>query len=85
MSNSVKLRVPENFEMTTVEVFRTNVLTAMQAARLLRLLGERFPDYKVNFDLEDCDKVLRVEADDVSADDVIALVTERGFACHALE
>jgi len=71
--------------MTTVEVFRTNVLTATQAARLLRLMNDRFPNYKVNFDLEDCDKVLRVEADEVFVDDVIGLLTERGFACDVLE
>lgn len=71
--------------MTRVEVFRTNVTTATQAARLLRLLNESFPDYKINFDLEDCDKVLRVEADGVAVDGVIALVTNRGFVCDALE
>ena len=71
--------------MTTVEVFRTNVLTGTQAARLLRVMNERFPGYKVNFDLEDCDKVLRVEADDVRVNDVMGLLTERGFTCDVLE
>ena len=69
----------------TVEVFRTNVLTATQAGCLLRLMNERFPDYKVYFDLDDCDKVLRVEADEVCVDDVIGLLTERGVACDVLE
>jgi hypothetical protein len=71
--------------MTTVEVFRTNVLTEAQASRVLRTLNERFPDYKVNFDLEDCDKVLRVESKSICIETIVALVTERGFACNVLE
>lgn len=43
-----------------VEVFKTNVQEETQAAELLVALGDYFPSYKINFDLQDCDKILRV-------------------------
>lgn len=45
-----------------VEVFKTNVETVDQAARLVQLIQEYFPEYTVNFDLEDCDRILRVKS-----------------------
>ena len=48
--------------MGTVEVFKTNVETGEQAERLAILIRENFPEYTVNFDLDDCDRVLRVKS-----------------------
>lgn len=48
--------------MKIVEVFKTNVETAEQAEQLARVIHESFPEYTVNFDLKDCDRVLRVES-----------------------
>jgi hypothetical protein len=44
-----------------VEVFKTNVTSNQQAKQLVNLLEDSFAGYKVNFDLEDCDRILRVE------------------------
>jgi hypothetical protein len=45
-----------------VEVFKTNVQRPEQAKRLIVFLLEQFPGYKMNIDLTDCDKILRVES-----------------------
>lgn len=45
-----------------VEVFKTNVTSDFQAKRLVGVIEHRFDGYKVNFDLDDCDRILRVEA-----------------------
>jgi len=45
-----------------VEVFKTNVTNNHQAKNLVRVIQDQFKDYKVNFDLEDCDRILRVES-----------------------
>ncbi|HTN08353.1 hypothetical protein [Agriterribacter sp.] len=45
-----------------VEVFKTNVELETQAAKLLEALVDYFPAYKINFDLDDCDNILRVES-----------------------
>lgn len=43
------------------EIFKTNVQTEIEALLLTRLLGKIFSEAKINFDLEDCDKILRIE------------------------
>ncbi len=47
--------------MKTVEVFKTNVLNKDTAQSILAEIGSHQPEYKCNFDLDDCDKVLRIE------------------------
>ncbi|MCH7409431.1 hypothetical protein MM239_08500 [Belliella sp. DSM 111904] len=44
-----------------VEVFATNIYSLGQAKSLEVTIAKRFPTYIVNFDLEDCDRILRVE------------------------
>lgn len=43
-----------------VEVFCTSVTTIEKAKFLLEKLQQEFPYYEINFDLEDCDNILRV-------------------------
>jgi len=47
--------------MSAVEVFKTNVLNKRAAKVILEEIGMHQPDYKCDFDLDDCDKVLRIE------------------------
>lgn len=68
-----------------VEVFKTNVQKKTQSKKLLSILAEAFPSLKINFDLSDCDKVLRVEGDDMEASRIMKLVKEHGFNCEVLE
>jgi hypothetical protein len=68
-----------------VEVFKTNVQKKTQSKMLLCILSEAFPSFKINFDLSDCDKVLRVEGDNMEALRIMMLVKEYGFNCEVLE
>jgi hypothetical protein len=68
-----------------VEVFKTNVLKKAQSKMLLSILSDAFPACKINFDLSDCDKVLRVEGDPIDASPIMILVKEYGFTCEVLE
>jgi len=54
--------------MRIVEVFKTNVALAASASRMIDTLQQHFPAYRVNFDLHDCDNVLRVESHTGSID-----------------
>ncbi|MGJ7031240.1 hypothetical protein [Niabella hirudinis] len=47
---------------TAVEVFKTNVQGPPVAKLLKMQLKALLPSAKINFDLEDCDHILRVEA-----------------------
>jgi len=68
-----------------IEVFKTNVEEACHAKNVIAMLIQHFPGTKINFDLHDCDKILRVEGDNFGAEKVISLVIESGFACNVLE
>jgi hypothetical protein len=68
-----------------VEAFKTNVQKKAQSKMLLCILSEAFPSFKINFDLSDCDKVLRVEGDNMEALRIMILVKEYGFNCEILD
>lgn len=67
-----------------VEVFKTDVGKTKELI-LLALLGDTFPNCRINFDLEDCDRVLRVEGQDVCCDTIISLLNSQGCYCAILE
>ena len=68
-----------------IEVFKTNVHKAGEARRLVALLLNHFPGNKINFDLDDCDKVLRVEGRNFVTEQVMNLMQQSGFQCAVLE
>ena len=45
-----------------VEIFKTNVNNKKQAAKVLKTLNTNLPAYFFNFDLDDCDRILRVKS-----------------------
>ena len=77
---------PDNFKLLTmVEVFKTNVHKEVEAARLLNELDQYFPCFRSNFDLEDCDKILRVEGLDIMPGKIMEVLHANGFHCSVLE
>ena len=68
-----------------VEVFKTNVQKKAHSKRLHGVLAEAFPSFKINFDLSDCDKVLRLKGDNIEAVRITMLVMEHGFTCERLD
>ena len=71
--------------MNMVEVYKTNVRHKRQARRLLNVLAKQFPMFRINFDLEDCDKILRVEGKNIPQEKIAKLVTENGYQCDFLD
>ncbi len=67
-----------------VEVFKTNVQAPAQADEIIAMLRLHFPQTKINFDLQDCDRILRVEGQ-CAAEKIVHLVTANGFSCAVLE
>lgn len=69
-----------------VEVFSTNVENHKQADFLLHQLGLIFLEYEINFDLEDCDKILRVESvvDIIETVQIVTLLKDLGFDAQVL-
>ena len=72
-------------EHITVEVFKTNVLETSEAEELVGTLLFHLPECTVNFDLDDCDKILRVKGYKYNPEYVVQLLNERGFQCEILQ
>ncbi len=67
-----------------VEVFKTNVEAVDASARIVEKLLQCYPDNRINFDLSDCDRILRVEGETVHADKIIELMEAIGYTCELL-
>lgn len=67
-----------------VEVFKTNVEQIEQSQWLINQIVRHIPNGTVNFDLEDCDKILRVEAESISNRTIIDLLNKNGFHAEVL-
>jgi hypothetical protein len=67
-----------------IEVFKTDVQDVDQSKLIIRKLTEHLPGSRVNFDLEDCDNVLRVEGENFSTESIIRLLNNCGHQCEVL-
>lgn len=67
-----------------VEIFKTNVTDGVQAGLVLQLLKAQWPQYMANFDLEDCDRILRIESDSVEHEKIMSLMNLQGYVCEVL-
>ena len=69
-----------------IEVFKTDVSNSEAAKQLLLQIHENFKTYKANFDLEDCDLILRVQCPEglVCALSIIELLRKNGFYAEVL-
>jgi hypothetical protein len=68
-----------------VEVFKTNVQEQDLATHLTHQLLLYFPHCKINFDLQDCDNVLRVEGYPIQSEKIIEIFAMHGYTCEILE
>jgi hypothetical protein len=68
-----------------IEIFKTNISKPKLAKEVTTKLLSHFPDTRVNFDLDDCDKILRVEGHSINIHKIIEVVIASGFACEVLE
>lgn len=73
-----------HYAMKSVEIFKTNVQEDQQANELIGYLNDSFPTWKINFDLADCDKILKIEGPELQSDKVIELFALNGFYCEIL-
>jgi hypothetical protein len=69
-----------------IEVFKTNVRKKDQASMLVASIENSFAGYQANFDLDDCDNILRVQRHgrEVCAALIIDLLERYGFDAEVL-
>lgn len=70
-----------------VEVFKTNVKDFEQAEWLLDAIHGSFNNCRANFDLDDCDKILRIESSNgyIESNSIIYFLEEYGCKAQILE
>lgn len=68
-----------------VEVFKTNISDRTTANKVKADLYHLFPGFKINFDLDDCDRILRVESEHIIPEEVTRILNNKGFQCEMLE
>ena len=68
-----------------IEVFKTNVRARSHANMLVGQIHKVFNGYEANFDLDDCDKVLRIESSGIRPGAVEYLLQTAGFYCRELD
>ncbi|TDW48065.1 hypothetical protein EV144_104351 [Flavobacterium sp. 270] len=67
-----------------IEVFKTNVQEVDQSNLIIGKLLEHFPNSLINFDLEDCDKILRIHGVSICNQKIIDILNAHGYLCEAL-
>ena len=71
--------------MTEILIFKTGVHTEALMQQVAVLLGSVAAIKQWSFDLEDCDRVLRVVASDLRPDAVEQLLERAGVSCERME
>ena len=64
-----------------VKVFITNVHSKESAADIIANLLVMYPDHRITFDLDDIDKVLRLEGSDFDSNRAENYLIKHGFTC----
>ena len=67
-----------------IYVFKTSIKTKKDTRKLRPHLNVLLQQAKWNVDLDDCDKILRIESMTVTAAAVIKLLRCKGFDCDEL-
>jgi hypothetical protein len=67
-----------------IEVFKTNVQYMKECKPLVKHIKKMLPDSCVNFDLDDCDKILRVESSNFSPEVIVKVLHQYGHRCEIL-
>ncbi|WP_316742280.1 class I SAM-dependent methyltransferase [Pedobacter antarcticus] len=70
--------------MKRIAIFKTNIQQQNQADEVFITLTSILPSSRINFDLEDSDKILRIEDPDVDPDIIISVVQGLGFLCKSM-
>ncbi|GAB2650477.1 hypothetical protein GCM10027035_50750 [Emticicia sediminis] len=68
-----------------IEVFKTDISNKTTAKAILNVLKLSFPSANFNFDLNDCDKILRTESKYNINQKIIEIINNQGFRCEILE
>ena len=69
-----------------IEVFKTNITSREEAEKIVSSIHLAYAGYKANFDLWDCDNILRIQSFtvEIRIDALISFLTEQGCVAEVL-
>jgi hypothetical protein len=69
-----------------IEVFKTDVTTEFEAMFLMKKIHSLYAFFEANFDLSDCDRILRVKGvrDEADICSILSLVRQHGHTVEVL-
>jgi len=68
-----------------IYIFKTSVKTKNQVKKLKPDMDRIVPNDRWNFDLKDCDKILRIDSEDNIVLEIIDLLNIHQYSCEELE
>ena len=68
-----------------IHVFKTSVKTKTQVKKLKPHIDKLLPNVEWNFDLDDCDKILRIDSEENIVDKMTDLLNIHRFYCEVLK
>ena len=73
--------------MKIVKVFKTDVQDQLVARQIIYFLQQTFSHCRINFDLDDCDRILRIESLNGSVEEaeIQLLIARYGHRCEPLQ
>lgn len=67
-----------------IAIFKTSVINSEQAESIKPYLDQLHAIIAWNFDLDDCDNILRIESSTNVSVSVISMLEEHGFLCEEI-
>lgn len=67
-----------------IQVYKTNIMHTDEAEQIKGLILQHHPQCKINLDLDDCDRILRIEGE-FDSDHIIQILSTRNLICEPLE
>ncbi|MEO4006007.1 hypothetical protein [Flavobacterium sp. CAU 1735] len=70
---------------TMLYIFKTTVKKKKDVKAISRIFEASNNILHFNFDLEDCDKILRVKSESLKATEILSLISHLGHDCEELD
>lgn len=70
--------------LSSVEIFKTTLSDLSESDKIRKQLLTLYPTCQINFDLQDCDRILRMEGQ-FNNEIVIAILLSQGYQCEMLD
>ncbi|MBN9384737.1 MAG: hypothetical protein J0H74_28540 [Chitinophagaceae bacterium] len=73
--------------MKIVQIFKTDVRDRLVARHIVLFLQQTYTHCRINFDLDDCDRILRVESQQgkIEETEIQLLIAKYGHYCEPLQ